>query len=37
MVEAAVIRLRDLKKTYRFTEREPGIKAALASLVHRIG
>ncbi len=35
MEEAAVIRLRDLKKTYVVTEREPGIKAALASLVHR--
>ena len=29
------IRLRDLKKTYVVTEREPGLRAALASLVHR--
>jgi ABC-2 type transport system ATP-binding protein len=30
-----VIRLRDLKKTYLVSEREPGIRAALAGLVHR--
>jgi ABC-2 type transport system ATP-binding protein len=30
-----VIRVRDLKKTYVVSEREPGLRAALASLVHR--
>ncbi len=32
---APVVRLRDLKKTYVVSEREPGLRAALASLVHR--
>ena len=32
---APVIRLRDLRKTYVVSEREPGIRAALAGLVHR--
>jgi ABC-2 type transport system ATP-binding protein len=35
MVEAPAIRLRNLGKIYRVSEREPGIRAALASLVHR--
>jgi ABC-2 type transport system ATP-binding protein len=35
MDTAPTIRLRDLRKTYRVTEREPGLRAALASLVHR--
>ena len=35
MDTAPVIRLRDLRKTYVVNEREPGIRAALASLVHR--
>ena len=30
-----IIRVRDLKKTYVVSEREPGLRAALASLVHR--
>jgi len=30
-----VIRLRELKKTYVVSEREPGLRAALAGLVHR--
>jgi ABC-2 type transport system ATP-binding protein len=32
---APAIRLRDLKKTYVVSEREPGLRAAMASLVHR--
>jgi ABC-2 type transport system ATP-binding protein len=35
METAPVIRLRELGKTYVVSEREPGIRAALASLVHR--
>ncbi|MGB8959965.1 MAG: ATP-binding cassette domain-containing protein, partial [Candidatus Aminicenantales bacterium] len=35
MDAAPVIRLRDLRKTYAVTEREPGLRAALAGLVHR--
>jgi len=35
MDETPAIRLRNLGKIYRVTEREPGIRAALASLVHR--
>lgn len=35
MDEAPAIRLHDLGKIYRVSEREPGIRAALASLVHR--
>ena len=35
MDEAPAIRLRDLGKIYRVSEREPGIRAALASLVRR--
>lgn len=35
MDTAPAIRLRDVRKTYRVTEREPGLRAALASLVHR--
>ena len=35
MHEAPAIRLRDLGKTYVVNEREPGIRAALASLVRR--
>jgi ABC-2 type transport system ATP-binding protein len=31
----SAIRLRDLRKTYVVSEREPGLRAALASLVHR--
>jgi len=35
MESALAIRLRDLKKTYVVSEREPGLRAALASLVRR--
>ena len=35
METTPVIRLRDLRKTYVVNEREPGIKAAMANLVHR--
>jgi ABC-2 type transport system ATP-binding protein len=35
MDPAPAIYLRDLKKTYVVREREPGLRAALASLVHR--
>jgi ABC-2 type transport system ATP-binding protein len=35
MDTAPAIRLRDLKKTYVVSEREPGLRAALRSLLHR--
>jgi ABC-2 type transport system ATP-binding protein len=35
METAPAIRVRDLKKTYLVSEREPGLRAALASLVRR--
>jgi ABC-2 type transport system ATP-binding protein len=35
MENAPAIRLRDLKKTYVVSEREPGIRAALAGFFHR--
>jgi ABC-2 type transport system ATP-binding protein len=35
MEDAPAIRLRDLKKTYVVSEREPGIRAALAGFFHR--
>jgi ABC-2 type transport system ATP-binding protein len=35
MEKAPVIRVRDLKKTYVVSEREPGLRAALASLIRR--
>jgi viologen exporter family transport system ATP-binding protein len=35
METAPAIRVRDLKKTYVVSEREPGLRAALASLFHR--